>query len=309
MDVTSDNNSMTPGQNLKQARQAAEMTEEQVAEHLKITVTYIRALEADEYHNLPDTPYVVGYLRSYSRLVEVDTDTLLDAFQQHQQQAPNNEAAESESEKLGGRFPFKQGLKIGVAVLVIWALAVWLFGSGDEPQSTLSEAKILPAQEVKPTVAVPEPDSENTQTADDAEADNGSQSSQQANATQDIKAEEAVSSAVEEVTSNVVDAIATDEQAVQSQQQDAGSSQEQQSPAMDTLVLNFSDECWLEITDANGDVLAADLYQAGDRFEAAGKAPFAVMMGNVRAAQVLFNGKPFTLQPNGFRKTLRTVIE
>ena len=39
-----------------------------------------------------------------------------------------------------------------------------------------------------------------------------------------------------------------------------------------------------------------------------GVAPFEVMLGNVRAAQLQLNGEPVTLIPNGNRKTLRTTV-
>ncbi|WP_439136133.1 DUF4115 domain-containing protein, partial [Pseudomaricurvus sp.] len=74
------------------------------------------------------------------------------------------------------------------------------------------------------------------------------------------------------------------------------------------LTLVFSDECWLEVTDAHGDVVAANLYQAGATATLVGVAPFEVMLGNVRAVQLTLNGESVTLTPNGNRKTLRATV-
>jgi cytoskeleton protein RodZ len=77
---------------------------------------------------------------------------------------------------------------------------------------------------------------------------------------------------------------------------------------LDTLVLSFSGECWLEVTDARGDVLSADLQQDGDQVILQGEAPFEVMLGNVRVVTAVLNDEPVELKPRGFRKTLRTTI-
>jgi len=62
------------------------------------------------------------------------------------------------------------------------------------------------------------------------------------------------------------------------------------------------------VTDSRGDVLNADLYQAGDSTTLLGQAPFNVMLGNVRAVNARLNDEVLQLNPNGFRKTLRLRI-
>lgn len=77
---------------------------------------------------------------------------------------------------------------------------------------------------------------------------------------------------------------------------------------LDQLEFFFSDECWLEVTDANGDILAATLYQDGETAQLAGVAPFDVMMGNARATQLQLNGEAVKLNPQSNRKTLRLTV-
>ncbi len=80
------------------------------------------------------------------------------------------------------------------------------------------------------------------------------------------------------------------------------------SETLDELVIRFSGECWLEVTDANGDVLVTDLFQSGDSTSLKGVSPFSVMFGNVRATDVFLNGEPVTINASGGRNTLRTKI-
>jgi cytoskeleton protein RodZ len=77
---------------------------------------------------------------------------------------------------------------------------------------------------------------------------------------------------------------------------------------IDQLVLSFTDDCWLEVTDAEDSVLATKLYRAGDRLILRGNAPFNIMLGNVKAAEVRFNGKVIAVTPLGSQRTLRFTV-
>src|SRR5690606_30015805 len=73
--------------------------------------------------------------------------------------------------------------------------------------------------------------------------------------------------------------------------------QSQQAVPLDRLQLEFSAECWLEVSDAQGDVLATELQRPGSRLSLQGKAPFQVKLGNASAAVVRFNDEPVTITP------------
>jgi cytoskeleton protein RodZ len=63
----------------------------------------------------------------------------------------------------------------------------------------------------------------------------------------------------------------------------------------DKLEFRFSDECWVEVTDADGESIYGDLNRTGDSLVVYGTAPFEVLFGKAPAAQVVFNGEPFAL--------------
>ncbi len=61
---------------------------------------------------------------------------------------------------------------------------------------------------------------------------------------------------------------------------------------LDQLHMVFSGECWVEVSDAQGDVLHTNLQQANSRLTLQGRAPFSVRMGNARVVEMQFNGEP-----------------
>lgn len=75
--------------------------------------------------------------------------------------------------------------------------------------------------------------------------------------------------------------------------------QNQQAAPLDRLQLAFTEECWLEVSDAQGDVLATDLQRPGSRVSLQGVAPFEVKLGNAAGASISFNDEPVTIEAAG----------
>jgi cytoskeleton protein RodZ len=74
----------------------------------------------------------------------------------------------------------------------------------------------------------------------------------------------------------------------------------------DQLTLSFSQECWLEVLDANGDLLAADLQRQGTRINLQGQAPFDVKLGSAQGVSILLNGRATKIpSPQGDSKVVR----
>ncbi len=70
----------------------------------------------------------------------------------------------------------------------------------------------------------------------------------------------------------------------------------------DTVVIQTTESCWVEIADATGYLLYGDLNQSGDELEVIGAAPFQILLGKASAAQVRFNGQVVDLEPHTTRE-------
>jgi cytoskeleton protein RodZ len=77
----------------------------------------------------------------------------------------------------------------------------------------------------------------------------------------------------------------------------------------DTVVIQTTESCWVEIADATGYLLYGDLNQSGDELEVIGAAPFQILLGKASAAQVRFNGQVVDLEPHTTREfTARLMV-
>lgn len=293
----------TPGGQLRNAREQAQLTLAVVANELKLTTAYIEALEDDRFESLPAEPFVLGYLRAYARFLTLDAQQLVDSYHEyrsataataghlgtrHALKAPpvtttepsRNATGPAERTKRREAEPEVSTTRYGWIIVVV-ALLLWVLASVLMPE-TSTPAVSAPAAEQTLDTEIETQDS-----MDDLNQDT------------DTVVEAAPEATRSDSNPGVVQPVAiVDETATESGHL-AG---------LDTLQLDFINECWLEVTDSRGDVLNADLYQLGDSITLHGKAPFNVMLGNVRAVTARLNDETLQLNPDGFRKTLRLRI-
>ena len=68
---------MTVGTVLKQAREQAGLSAEQLSERTKIQLYKIEALEEDDFSRLPEGIYLDGIIQAYSREVGINSETMV----------------------------------------------------------------------------------------------------------------------------------------------------------------------------------------------------------------------------------------
>ena len=69
-----------PGQRLRQARLRRGLDLTQVARDLRLTPERVKAIENEDYSRLPDVVFVVGYVKTYARLLDLDPEALGEAY-------------------------------------------------------------------------------------------------------------------------------------------------------------------------------------------------------------------------------------
>jgi len=69
-------------QQLRKAREAKGMELKEVEEITKIRSKYLQALEEEDYGILPGGAYTVGFLRSYARFLDLDSESLVNTFRE-----------------------------------------------------------------------------------------------------------------------------------------------------------------------------------------------------------------------------------
>ncbi|MEK2714267.1 RodZ domain-containing protein, partial [Salmonella enterica subsp. enterica] len=61
------------------------------------------------------------------------------------------------------------------------------------------------------------------------------------------------------------------------------------------LVMNFTADCWLEVTDATGKKLFSGMQRKDGNLNLTGQAPYKLKIGAPAAVQIQYQGKPVDL--------------
>ena len=308
-----------PGADLKAKREAGGHSLEAVATHTRITRSKLMALEADDYGKMGGDTFVIGYIRQYARWLGVEADPLVQAFEEivsgDHKDADERESGDAERYFTRKNYtpknyaePDNWILRNGASLL--WAFAALLAlcflafavvnGPGEDNSSQQDTPR--PAVTEEPSSiggdSVEEIEGAITEERMSEEAMGGD------SATSNAAAPNAVPPADVEMPAQTApaDTFAVEPRA------EPNTVAPSQSVATDTLAMSFSGPCWVEVTDADGDLLFAQLQEASDNLQLSGKAPFEIMLGNARAVTLLVNDQIVNTNPGPDRDTLRLSV-
>ena len=96
------------GLDLSRARKKAGLALEQIAESTKISLRFLRAIEAEEFSQLPGGIFSTSYLRQYAAAIGFDEAELLAHFEHKMNPAP----AQVPAKENGGRSKLDRWLRI-----------------------------------------------------------------------------------------------------------------------------------------------------------------------------------------------------
>lgn len=292
---------ISPGQLLRNARKAAKLDVRTVADTLHLLPRQIEALEQDHYAMFSADIFCKGYIRSYGKLLGLDTDELLASYEQ---QCPADTWPVEDLKIAAPRAQLQRSQRwmysISTAALLAVISLLWLAN----PDAAESPAT-LPVAESK--IVIDDRDTSLLTTLSDAEqrpqsaAQIGLALSDGASSPETPPAVAPVVP-VRIVDSAVVDTAVADSTTSQQQSKTLTASRPSEDNFASTgdslLTFQFSGDCWVQVKDSNDQVLYADLKRAQDTLNLSGSAPFNVVLGYAPAVSLALNGEPVTIAIN-----------
>lgn len=297
-----DASSTGPGQLLSNKREALGMSVQEVADTMRITMHYVRALETDAHDKLPGDVFIRGYLRTYSSLLGLEPTIVINVYNDY---ASQRESAESNSVTRGRRRYNKNlpWIVISGIAFVVVAIALWYFSaSGSEPA----------ASNARPATNGRTVNAANANIADVATTPVVS------SAPQTFAVEPIVEPIVEAVEDTIDSAISVESSIVEEveAQVDAPVAVEDSAPVEapapaiperlitvdgggdDTVQIRFTGESMVQVDDANDAQLYRDVRVAGDTLRINGTAPFNVLLGDASNSELSLNGAQIDFRSN-----------
>lgn len=287
---------LSPGKLLVWGRERASLSQEQVAKELYMTLTKVHALEADDYRHMGADTFIRGYLRAYANLVKLDVVQVLAAYDRHAQKHGLVEQVLPRHVESANKPLWQFIVLVLFALLILWLVSIWFFDNRQEQTYNRSMTVVPPVETALSVQVMHESSASQASTSSAALA-----SLDQLTATQ-VSVSAMSTAAFASVQRQNSNSLSASESAVTSSlASPLGasllSSEQINSGFLDTIIFSFTEECWLEVSDARGDVLVADLQSEGKSLQLQGKAPFDVKLGNAPAVKITLNGDSIDIVP------------
>ncbi|WP_303900796.1 RodZ domain-containing protein [Thiohalomonas denitrificans] len=275
-----------PGRRLREARETRNLSREEVASELRLQTRIVAALEEDDDSSMPPSAFVVGYLRSYARRLDLPADEIVRAHEQNLEGPQPEIVPRVRKSQVSSRdLPVRMVtwlIFIGLgALLVVWWLAQQ--PALEEPGNSSEVATAA----LKATPTTPEGEAQTV-----AERP---ESATETDAQLPVFVAESEGTASEEP--DPVEPT-TPEPAPEAQPQAAESEAVAQAePAATGLRMEFEADSWIQVTNADGQQLVSRVIKAGRTLRFTGKPPFRVILGYAPGVTIHYQGERFDHTP------------
>jgi cytoskeleton protein RodZ len=334
-------NRVNPGETLRQARESNGWSLAEVALKLNLTVNSLSNLEAGAFDKLPGHTFARGYIRAYAKLLGMDQTVLVQQFDQStgtDSQGSNVHSLGRIEEPVRVSHTILRIVSLLLLIAVIGGGFVWW---QDQTSSRTKDVTSLAPEHVEVegadgTTQIHPLDEPEDQAVAEGQAEGTTalalpqaETSAEAPAAAEAAAPTAPAptpAAPAHSNAPVVAAPAhSTAPAVTTPLSPAPTAPVVSTPPASASVtptipppaavapvagqgqvqLQFTADCWTQVTDGTGKVLLSGLKRKGENVSVSGKPPFSVRLGFARGAQVSYNGQVVDVAPFTSGETAR----
>jgi len=296
------------GRLLIEARENLDLTTQDIATHMNLTIDIIIKIENNDFVMDIPVAFIRGYIKSYATKVGLDTGPMLKEFdKQIGVESPSLKRAQTISsfdvkrkEINSSHFLFKSvSILILLAFLSFAGWELWnRFVVNDQNQS---DVKVLADSDISTQLKT---NDDNVELFDNkAEEEIPEPSSENPLGSTTETQNELPNNTSPAINSRPVgNTEVSDLDLIQNNRTDQPLQQEVVDTSdliMTSLVLDFSADCWVKIVDARGEVLALGVKKSGKHMPIEGVAPINVILGDPSVVTMTYDGLEYDL--SGYR--------
>jgi len=297
------NEAQTTGERLRIAREQLGLSQQTVAERLCLKVSTVRDIEENKSPQDLASTFLRGYIRSYARLVHISEEELLPMMAK-QTPVRDSKVEVMHSYSLGKRRKKRDGWLMSFTWLILFVVlgltGAWWWQNHKAQQAELitmddQSSSELSATQDEHVVALNNGDAtgQNTNTPALTQPEATASSSEPAAVTPENAPVQSDASVSQSQTSTEnLQTSAPSAALPQATLPVENANVAASATSQDALNMTFSNDCWLEVTDAAGKKLFSGLKRKGETLDLAGHSSYTLKIGAPAAVQIQFQGKP-----------------
>jgi cytoskeleton protein RodZ len=304
-----------PGAMLAEARMAKGLSQRQVADKLNFTSALIGQIETENFdQNVPAT-FTRGYLRNYAKLVGVDCEDVLNAYDHLGVAQLHSGRMQSFSQRTRKQAENKKLMLLSLFILLLMIAMTVIWGIQEsklnfnfsepvtvtqnalsQPSSQAANSEREPIQanavssEPAQPVALLSPEKSELSYQDDAQGGQADDTQLLASDTLSLDEQTVVPEQQSEPAAVVLPVEQGDLSAAADEEPEVIGA-----PAAVEVRFWFSGDCWVNIHDATGERIAWGVKKADYNMNITGMPPFQVTLGKPELVSIEYNGMPVDL--------------
>lgn len=292
--------SANPGEALHEARIERGLSAAQVAEALRLSPKTLEYIETGQFNRLPGDTFGRGYIRAYARLLKLDATEYVLAYDRHMGIRERERPVHGISKVA----PYTQPSRLWMRgtstamMLAVLGCGIWWWNTEQRSEpvqlanSTDDLLEEVQVDSLPPPVPIP-----GIQRANLALLEEPASRAELASLGQPATPAEAIESeqpqAVVGEQTPVASEVVSAEQAISAPEVATSNTNGK------ALQMSFSDNCWVQISTAEGKVVHSGLMQAGQSINITQDGPLQVVIGAVEAVRsIQLAGAPVELPTN-----------
>ncbi len=274
-----------PGQLLKEARERANLSIQDIADKVCLKKSLIEDIEGDNYELDISLTFLRGYIKLYAKQVQVSEVEVLAAFDNLNTQNKEPAKVKSFSRRVANQAnDDKLMLLTYLVILVVIALVViWWF----QQDKDTSEPLTLPIQPSISQAEQQDPDALKTERTLNVENELDSNLENISDSVLNDNQLTVPQEAIEETTVNVIEKLESSTENIDVSKNEAVAPVE--------LIFEFSGDCWMNLSDATGENIAYGVKVKGRVMPVSGIPPFTVTLGASEAVKISYAGEAVDL--------------
>lgn len=311
-EVTSQQEKSTPspGALLKERREALGLSQQEIASKLFLKAFQINDLENDVIDEKSSVTFTKGYVRNYAKQLGLPSDEVIEAFEHYhnQSEVPSSDKLQSFSKRVAKQTHDDRWMMVTYIILLIIIGGVVLWWYQQPGDDTAADASLIESVKEEAIAKARSPKTESSISDDEISTGNVSMSGENSTRTaQDTSS--ASSSALSNSPSNLTSRDGLDSGAISAPPSEINDSNNltalvssmtededvdlnvNEAAAPISMTFTFSEDCWVNIADATGEVIATGVKQQGRVMDIQGVPPVAVTLGAPDNVRISVNGE------------------